>query len=218
MFKHHHPYPPFIHDDTTKLIVGTLPPPRFYKGRLKPGDVDFSYGSIDGLLWPVLARIFNLSLHYQTTKQAVAERQAFLRSRQIGICDIVAHCTRDKIDASDAGMKNVVLRDLIYYLKQYPNINTILFTGGNSKNGPEYFFRKLLKDYQITLNLISKEVPRIHQFELNNKRIIKTVSLISPSGSANRSIGSIAAYKEKKALDPNYTTLDYRVAQYKRFF
>ena len=221
MFEHHHPYKPFIHEDTTKLIVGTLPPPRFYKGKLKPGDVDFCYGSIDGLLWPILDKVFDLKLSYETTTQAVLERKQFLKSRNIGVCDIVASCVREKIDASDAGMTAVVLRDVVHYLEKYPNINTLLFTGGNSKNGPEYFFRKHLKQYHIRMDLISNELPRIHQFKLEGNfdaRIIKTVSLISPSGSANRSIGGIPLYKKRKAENPNYSTLDYRAEQYKRFF
>jgi len=34
VFKHQHPYAPFIKNDSTKLIVGTLPPPRFSTGDL----------------------------------------------------------------------------------------------------------------------------------------------------------------------------------------
>ena len=45
MFLHKHPYPPFINQDTTKLIVGTLPPPRFSTRQLLEKDVDFCYGS-----------------------------------------------------------------------------------------------------------------------------------------------------------------------------
>lgn len=48
MFLHKHPYPPFIPDNATRLIVGTLPPPRFSLGQLKPDDVKFCYGSRDG--------------------------------------------------------------------------------------------------------------------------------------------------------------------------
>lgn len=221
MFEHRHPYKPFIDENTTKLIVGTLPPPRFYNGALKPGDVDFCYGSIDGLLWPILDKVFDLRLTYETTPEAVLERKQFLKSRKIGVCDIVSSCVREKVDASDAGMTAVVLRDVIGYLKQYPKVETLLFTGGNSKNGPEYFFRRHLKSYGIKMQLVSDKLPRIHQFELQdnlNIRRIKTVSLISPSGSANRSIGSIPLYKKRKAENSNYTTLDYRAEQYKAFF
>ena len=217
MFKHTHPYPPYFPEGATKLIVGTLPPPRFTTGDLKPGDVNFCYGSIDGLLWPVLDRIFNLNLVFETTDQAINQRKDFLASRGIGICDIVQSCERDKIDASDLGMQNIELRNLVGYLQQYPRIDTLIFTGGNSKNGPEYFFRRHLKEYNLKLKVISDEVPRIHQFTLDN-RIVKTVSLTAPSGSANRAIGSMSLYKQLKQQNPDFNTIDFRVMQYREFF
>lgn len=113
MFLHKHPYKPFIPNNANKLIVGTLPPPRFYKGILKPGDVDFCYGSIDGLLWKILNEIFNLNLLFETTEEAIKQRKQFLIKNNIGICDIVSSCERKKIDASDLGMENTKLRDMI---------------------------------------------------------------------------------------------------------
>ncbi|MCX7549283.1 uracil-DNA glycosylase family protein [Xanthomarina sp. F2636L] len=166
MFKHLHPYKPFIPEHATKLIVGTLPPPRFTIGDLKPADVDFCYGSSDGQLWKILDELFDLNLKYETTEEAIQQRKQFLIERGIGICDMVESAEREKMDASDLGMQNVVYRDLIGYLKEFTNIDTLLFTGGNSKNGPEYFFRRHLKEYHLKLELVSNEVPRIHQFEL----------------------------------------------------
>ncbi|HET8854283.1 MAG TPA: uracil-DNA glycosylase family protein, partial [Salinimicrobium sp.] len=49
-------------------------------------------------------------------------------------------------------------------------------------------------------------------------RIIKTVSLTAPSGSANRAIGSMGLYKKLKAENSKFTTIDFRVMQYRRFF
>ena len=186
MFKHTHPYKPFIKNDTTKLIVGTLPPPRFSTGKLLEKDVNFCYGSYYNSLWLFI----------------------------------------DKIHASDLGMKNIKLRNIIGYLVQYPNIDTLLFTGGNSKNGPEYFFRRHLKDYSLKLELINNETPRTHQFvipkeahqSVSPNRIIKTVSLTSGSGSANISISRIPLYKQLKAKNPKFNTFDYRVMQYREFF
>lgn len=217
MFVHEHPYPPYIPENATKLIVGTLPPPRFSTGDLKPGDVNFCYGSIDGQLWPILDKIFNLNLVFENTETAILQRKTFLKSRGIGICDIVASAERDKIDASDLGMQNIQLRDLISYLKQFPKIDTLLFTGGNSKNGPEYFFRKHLKTYNLTLRKVEAEVPRIHEFQLD-ERIIKTVSLTAPSGAANRAVGSMPLYKQLKQRNPEFNTIDFRVMQYREFF
>jgi hypothetical protein len=144
------------------------------------------------------------------------------------------------------GMQNIQLRDVMSYLKQYPNIETLLFIGENSKNGPEYFFRKHLRDYNLKLQLVSKETPKVHEFELdyhserseeslserninneiwqslrafrNDKSIIKTVSLTSPSGAANISISRNPLYKHLKAKNSNFNTFDFRVLQYREFF
>ncbi|PKD18266.1 DNA glycosylase [Salegentibacter salinarum] len=219
MFHHTHPYKPYIPENATKLIVGTLPPPRFTKRQLKEGDVDFCYGSRDGLLWIVLDNIFGLDLKFENTDDAVNQRKEFLEERGIGICDMVESSRRKKIDASDLGMQEVELRNMIDILKENPKIDTLLFTGGNSKNGPEYFFRKHLKeiDSEIRLKVISNEVPRVHQFILDG-RLIKTVSLTAPSGSANRAIGSMELYKQLKHKDKDFNTIDFRILQYKEWF
>ncbi len=226
-FLHTHPYPPFLFPGVEKVIVGTLPPPRFTTRQLKEGDVNFCYGSKDGLLWPILDRIFAIGLHYETSTVAIEQRKNFLRQKKIGICDIVASCERQKIDASDLGMQQVVLRNLVEILMCYPSVDQLLFTGGNSKNGPEYFFRRHLKNRGLGLELVSDQVPRIHRFTLptsatskggDNKRAITTVSLTAPSGAANRAIGSMIAYKERKYRDPKFNTFDFRVMQYAPFF
>jgi len=219
LFLHTHPYQPFLFHEATKLIVGTLPPPRFTKGELKADDVNFCYGSRNGQLWPILNKIFNLDLKYETTDFAVQQRKNFLVKHKIGVCDIVESAQRDKIDASDLGMQHIKLRNLFGYLQQYENIDTLLFTGGNSKNGPEYFFRKHLREQELKLKIVSDVVPRIHEFKLPfSNRIIKTVSLTAPSGAANRAVGSMDLYKKLKAENPIFNTLDFRIMQYREFF
>ncbi|MCB0444630.1 MAG: uracil-DNA glycosylase family protein [Gelidibacter sp.] len=222
MFKHQHPYPPFIQENTTKLIVGTLPPPRFSTGDLLEKDVHFCYGSYYNSLWLFIDKIHDLNLRYDNSEVAILQRKQFLIQHKIGVCDIVESAERTKMDASDLGMKNIQLRDVVGYLLKYPNIDTLLFTGGNSKNGPEYFFRKHLKSYGLKLKIISNEVPRIHEFELhdvanNTKRIIKTVSLTSGSGAANISISRNPLYQQLKAKNPDFNTFSFRVLQYSAF-
>jgi G:T/U-mismatch repair DNA glycosylase len=225
MFIHKHPYKPFIQKDTIKLIVGTLPPTRFSTGELLEKDVDFCYGSYYNSLWLFVDKIHNLNLRYDNSEAAIEERKQFLIQHKIGICDIVERCERDKIDASDLGMKNIKLRNILGCLKQYPSINTLLFTGGNSKNGPEYFFRKHLKAFNLKLELVSNEIPKVHQFFIPSevresvelKRIIKTVSLTSSSGAANISISRTPLYKQLKAKNPKFNTFDFREMQYREF-
>ncbi|AUC82130.1 uracil-DNA glycosylase family protein [Lacinutrix sp. Bg11-31] len=239
MFQHKHPYQPFIKNDTTKLIVGTLPPPRFTTGNLLEKDVNFCYGSYYNSLWLFIEKIHNLNLLYDHSNEAIKQRQNFLIKHKIGVCDIVESCEREKVDASDIGMQNIELRDVISYIKQYPSIETIIFIGGKSKNGPEYFFRKHIKDYNIKLELVSNQTPRIHQFVIPSEawestlivehqkretesyqsalRTIKTVSLTSSSGAANISIGSNPLYKQLKASNPKFNTFDFRVLQYSEY-
>jgi G:T/U-mismatch repair DNA glycosylase len=166
-----------------------------------------------------LDKLFDLDLKFENTNEAIEQRKRFLLKRGIGICDVVQSSQRDKIDASDLGMENVRLRNMIEILRQHPKIDTLLFTGGNSKNGPEYFFRKHLKQLpeEINLKVISGEVPRIYQFLLEG-RIIKTISLTAPSGSANRAIGSMKLYKTLKKKNSEFNTIDFRVLQYNGFF
>ena len=216
MFKHQHPYAPFINNDSTKLIVGTLPPPRFSTGDFLEKDVNFCYGSYYNSLWLFIDKIHDLKLRFDDSQEAIQQRKQFLIDHKIGVCDIVESCERDKIDASDLGMQNIVLRNLIGYLKQYPKVDTLLFTGGNSKNGPEYFFRKHIKEHGLRLELVSNEIPRIHQFILNGRHI-KTISLTSASGSANRAVGSMPLYQQLKSRNSKFNTFDFRVMQYREF-
>jgi G:T/U-mismatch repair DNA glycosylase len=169
------------------------------------------------MLWKIWDCLYDQNLVYENTKHAIDKRKAFLKREKIGICDIVGAAYRDKIDASDLGMQQPELRDLLGILEQHPKVKTLIFTGGNSKNGPEYFLRKLLIKLTIPLECIDDQVPRKHQFVCAG-RVITTHSLTAPSGTANRAIGSMPAYKEAKARDPRYTTFDFRVEQYGRVF
>ena len=168
-------------------------------------------------MWPILDQIFQLDLIYENSPEAIQQRKTFLQEQHIGVCDIVESARRDKVDASDLGMQEVELRDLLTVLIDHPSIDTLIFTGGNSKNGPEYFFRRLIKETSITLETVSLEVPRIYRFDWAG-RSIRTVSLTAPSGAANRAVGSMQAYKELKAKNPEVNTVDFRVLQYKPFF
>jgi len=169
------------------------------------------------MLWPALNSIFKLSLRFDNSFEAVEERKAFLRREHLGICDIVASCKRQKVDASDIGMQAITLRDILFQLQKHPNITTIIFTGGNSKNGPEYFFRKQLKENGLTLTCVHNQVPKRHTF-FYSEREITTIALTSPSNAANRAIGSMPLYKTRKAKNPHYTTFDFRIEQYRQVF
>ena len=68
----------------------------------------------------------------------------------------------------------------------------------------------------VVMECIDDQVPRKHQFVCADRII--THSLTVPSGTANRAIGSMPAYKEAKQRDPKYNTFDFRVEQYRSVF
>ncbi len=217
MFHHFHPFKPFLQKNTKAIIMGTLPPPRFCINEYKKEDVLFCYGSADNLLWRVLDKVYNLNLLFDNSQTAVLQRKKFLIKNRIGICDIVDSCKREKIDASDIGMKNIILRDILKYLKEYENITTIIFTGGYCKNSPEYFLRKILKEKSIKFKKIDENIPKINSFFYENREI-RTISLSSPSNAANRSIGANTYYKKRKQKNINYSTFEFRKEQYEKVF
>lgn len=216
-FFHKHPYPPYLPKGCEKLIIGTLPPPRLSTKELRKTDVDFCYGSCDNLLWPILGRLFNIDFLYNNSSHAVLQRKEFLTQHHLGICDIVDSCKRAKITAADLGIQEVILRDIFNNISIIPTLHTLIFTGGNSKNGPEYFFRQQAKENNITLQLTDNRLPRKHQF-IWQHRTITTISLTSPSNAANRSIGANSHYKKRKSADPTYTSIDFRTEQYAKAF
>ncbi len=161
--------------------------------------------------------LFSLQLRYDNSAEAVAQRLAFLEHHKIGICDIVASCRRERMDASDATMQDICLRDLIGVVRAHPSVEMVVFTGGNSRNGPEYLFRRQLAEHQLALELIDENLPRRHRVQLFG-RTIDTVSLTSPSNAANRAIGATALYKRRRQDNSTYTIFDFRLEQYGRVF
>ena len=43
--------------------------------------------------------------------------------------------------------------------------------GGNSKNGPEYFFRKHLKEYKLPYEVVSDESPKKDKYTKSYERM-----------------------------------------------
>jgi hypothetical protein len=102
-------------------------------------------------------------------------------------------------------MQNIQLRNVLEYLERYTNVDTLLFTGGNSKNRPEYFFRKYLKKNKVAFKIVSNVIPRIHAFVHPKTGVdIKIVSLTATSGAANRAVGSLDSYKQMKTKNPEF--------------
>lgn len=56
-----HPYEPYIVDDATKIIIGSMPPYRFCieNGKIYDDDVNFFYGSNRNNFWKLVGEVTN---------------------------------------------------------------------------------------------------------------------------------------------------------------
>src|SRR5690625_3664554 len=121
MFKHQHPYLPFIPESSNKLIVDTLPATRFTTGELKPDAVNFCYGSRDGQVCRILEGVFDVTLLYDNSEEATNQRIQLLGKHNLGVCDMVEYAFREEINASDLGIQDPALRPMIPILKEHPS-------------------------------------------------------------------------------------------------
>lgn len=145
-----HPYEPFIFSDTKKLIIGTIPPPRFcnIKKKLYPSDVDFYYGSRDNHFWDIMSEVFDTPLT-RGTSTSILERKCLLQEHHIGICDILKNAERKKFNSSadkDLIVKNNDILNLEVLLQKFPNITTLIYTSNKVKS---FIYQRTKREHRL---------------------------------------------------------------------
>ena len=123
----HESIPPFINDDSTILILGSLP-------SFKSREDGFFYAHPQNRFFKALAGVFN-----EEITNDIDDRKAFLKRHKIALYDVIYEC--DIVGSSDASIKNVKEIDLKGLLRKYPNIKKIFTTGKKAKD----LFDKYLK-------------------------------------------------------------------------
>ena len=134
-----HPYPEYINQSATKLIIGTLPPARFCLneqgnliGPLENDDVKFYYGSKDNYFWPLISSVTNKS--FDGGDVGIQQRKKFLDDNNIGITDIIEQCLRNGTSAKDEDLHITEDRSIIKILNKYPKIDTLIYTSEKVKS------------------------------------------------------------------------------------
>ncbi len=191
-----HPYEPFIPAGATKLIIGTIPPPRFCKDPqvLEQDDVNFYYGSKDNYFWEILSEVFKEELDYANTQKAIDQRKKLLEIQKVGITDIIAHCEHKKDSASDKDIEYPSHKDLKKLLEENPQINCLIYTSE--------FVKKQVNDYFKTYHSIESGDKKKQTLKILDKTYNVRI-LYSPSPQALRNLG------------PNGK--EERLKQYKKF-
>lgn len=187
-----HPFEPYIPADSEKLIIGTIPPPRFCKEpyQLYENDVNFYYGSRDNYFWGILEEVFERKLDYSNTEQAVQQRKDLLKELKIGITDIVDSCLHNGGSAKDSDLKDIEYKDIKSLLQKYPAIDTLIYTSE--------FVKKLMNKHFGTSHSIVDPSNRKKQSVKIGGKEYQVKILYSPSPLALINLGNGGAEKRKE--------------------
>lgn len=240
-----HPYPSFIPHGALNLIIGSFPPIKLTRkidqGNPDPlieiynryllrnprivKDVDFYFGSSKNLFWKILGEIYETSLNDPSAIKTL------LAEIETGITDIYEICVRKLFDrtnnrsilpeegweskdtlrlavsSGDTSLHPLLYRDIPAVLRANAKIGKLIFTSS-------FVFREFGKIYGESIRFERER----KEILLDKKKVLQFAVLPSPSGAANKSIGSIPEYKRKQDSDPTFNTYKYRLDIYRKHF
>lgn len=188
-----HPYEPFIPQNATKLIIGTMPPYRFC---IKPqnlfdNDVNFYYGSKDNCFWKLLSEITGTKLTFKNSQEAINQRKTLLKNLNIGITDIVEKCIHKNEKSDDASLEEIINKPIRELLLQNPNIDTLIYTSAFVIKQINQIGDKSYHSWKISR--------RVGTVIINNKKY-NVIVLYSPSPMALRNIDANARLNQYKKV------------------
>jgi len=151
MEKSLHPFAPIIDDDSKILILGSFP-------SIKSFEESFYYAHPRNQFWPILSAIYDMPA------KSREERVALLKSAKIALWDVVAVCMRT--NSADSNLKECEPNDIASLLREYPNIERILFTG---KKACTLFGRYFAKEIDLPAELLPSPSPAYASMSLEEK-------------------------------------------------
>ncbi|WP_276381365.1 DNA-deoxyinosine glycosylase [Flavobacterium sp. H4147] len=155
-------FSPISSPNSNILILGTMP-------GTKSLELNQYYGHSQNNFWKFLFTIFNedFSTDYEIRKK-------LLLKNNVALWDVLQYC--DRVGSLDSAIKNEIANDFETFLKNHPNIKTILFNGQKAAA----FFKKyvhLQKEYNlITLPSTSPaNASKTYQSKLEEWKIIRSL-------------------------------------------
>jgi len=124
-----HPFDPIIDKNSKILILGSFP-------SLKSFENNFYYAHPRNQFWPILSAIF------KKPANLLEERLELLKISNIALWDVIESC--DRKNSADSNLKNSKPNDIKSLLKNYPNIEAILFTGRKAEQLFKKHFSKVI--------------------------------------------------------------------------
>lgn len=135
-----HPFSPLLDQNTRILFLGSFP-------SIASFEQAFYYAHPRNAFWPILEAIFAVKLESNEAKKT------FCLEKGIGLWDVIGSCERS--NSSDTNLKNCIPNDFEKLLREYPNIQTLAFTGKKSYD----LFQKYFKNLEIERVLLPSTSP-----------------------------------------------------------
>ena len=130
-----HPFDPIVFENSKILILGTFP-------SFKSIEDNFYYSHKQNQFWRLLASIYN-----EKIPTNIDDKIYFLKKYEIALWDMVKSCKRE--NSLDNSLKEIEVNNIELFLKNYPNIEHISFTGKRSQKLFEknFSYLKIRTDY-----------------------------------------------------------------------
>ncbi len=148
----YHPFKPIIFPDSKILILGSFP-------SLKSFEDGFYYAHERNQFWSLLGEVFGEDI---STKEA---KISLCKKHHIALFDSAKSLKRDTENSSDSNLKDIEVNDFKKLLSDYPNIDTILFTGKKA----EAIFNKSYKELRIKKALLPSPSPAYAKMSFTKK-------------------------------------------------
>ena len=133
----HESIPLFIDDESTILILGSLP-------SVKSREDGFYYAHKQNRFFKVLSLIFK-----EEEPFSIETRKDFLKKNHIALYDVIYEC--DIIGSSDSSIKNPIVIDIGDILDRHPNIKKIAVNGGKAKLLFDKYLLPVVKNYDVEI-------------------------------------------------------------------
>ena len=150
----HESIPLFIDNESTVLILGSLP-------SVKSRKDGFYYAHPRNRFFKVLANVFN-----ELEPLTIYERKAFLRRHKIALYDVVYEC--DIYGSSDSSIKNAIVIDIKDILTRYPNIKRIGVNGGKAKQLFDKYLLSTTIQFDVEVYYLPSTSPANAKMSIDN--------------------------------------------------
>ncbi len=146
----YHPFEPIVFDNSEILILGSFP-------SIKSFENNFYYAHPKNQFWPIMGEIFKMPVG------SVEEKIELLRKNKIALWDVAKSCERE--NSLDSNLKKCEVHDFKAFLKKYPNIKKIFFTGRKAQT----LFKRHFKDIDLPLILLPSPSPAYASMKKEDK-------------------------------------------------